>query len=109
MNSTATNSSKRTAQPEGSAKTKRARNDGSAATSKSRASQSLQPLSFAEQLELSDRINLLPASHLPRAMEILRGSSNIDEDAEEVDVDIDQLDVATQRKLHHFVLVRFCV
>lgn len=64
----------------------------------------LQPLSFEEQEALSDSINLLPEHLLPGAMQIIREADMVNDDDDEVDLDIDQLDTRTQRKLLSFVM-----
>ena len=64
----------------------------------------LQPLSFEEQEALSESINLLPERLLPGAMQIIRESEIVDDDDDEIDLDIDQLDTKTQRKLQKFVM-----
>jgi len=63
----------------------------------------LQPLSFEEQESLSEAINLLPEHLLPGAMQIIRESDFVNDDDDEIDLDIDQLDTRTQRKLQSFV------
>ena len=68
----------------------------------------LQSLTFEEQEALSDAINRLPERLLPGAMQIIREADFVNEDDEEIDLDIDQLDTRTQRRLQHFVMeVRF--
>lgn len=64
----------------------------------------LQPLSFEEQEALSDSINLLPERLLPGAMQIIREADFVNDDDDEIDLDIDQLDTKTQRKLQQFVM-----
>merc|ERR1711966_380436 len=64
----------------------------------------LQPLSFDEQEALSESINLLPERLLPGAMQIIRESEIVNDDDDEIDLDIDQLDTKTQRKLQSFVM-----
>jgi len=64
----------------------------------------LQPLSFDEQEALSESINLLPERLLPGAMQIIRESEIVNDDDDEIDLDIDQLDTKTQRKLQKFVM-----
>ncbi|KAL9180340.1 hypothetical protein ACHAXT_008310 [Thalassiosira profunda] len=64
----------------------------------------LQPLSFEEQEALSEAINLLPEHLLPGAMQIIRESDLVNDDDDEIDLDIDQLDTRTQRKLQSFVM-----
>jgi len=62
------------------------------------------PLSFEEQEALSEAINLLPERLLPGAMQIIREADFVNEDDDEIDLDIDQLDTRTQRKLQSFVM-----
>ena len=67
-------------------------------------------MSFDEQEALSEAINLLPLPErlLPGAMQIIRESEIVNDDDDEIDLDIDQLDTKTQRKLQKFVMqVRF--
>jgi hypothetical protein len=64
----------------------------------------LQPLTFEEQEALSESINLLPERLLPGAMQIIRESEFVNDDDDEIDLDIDQLDTKTQRKLQKFVM-----
>lgn len=64
----------------------------------------LQPLSFEEQEALSESINLLPERLLPGAMQIIREADFVNDDDDEIDLDIDQLDTKTQRKLQSFVM-----
>lgn len=66
--------------------------------------ENLQPLTFEEQEALSDAINLLPERLLPDAMKIIRESDFVNDDDDEIDLDIDQLDTRTQRKLQRFVM-----
>lgn len=66
--------------------------------------QDLQPLSFIEQEALSEAINLLPERLLPGAMQIIREADFVNDDDDEIDLDIDQLDTKTQRKLQSFVM-----
>jgi len=61
------------------------------------------PLTLAEQEDLSEAINQLPENLLPGAMQIIREADFVSEDDEEVDVDIDQLDTRTLRRLQQFV------
>ncbi len=67
-----------------------------------------EPLSFEEQEALSEAINLLPEWLLPGAMQIIREADFVNDDDDEVDLDLDQLDTITQRKLQSYVMeVRF--
>ncbi|KAL7458519.1 hypothetical protein ACHAWC_010106 [Mediolabrus comicus] len=63
-----------------------------------------QPLSFEEQEALSDAINELPERLLLGAMQIIREADVVNDDDEEIDLDIDQLDSRTQRRLQKFVM-----
>lgn len=66
------------------------------------------PLSFEEQEALSEAINLLPEWLLPGAMQIIREADFVNDDDDEIDLDLDQLDTITQRKLQSYVMeVRF--
>ena len=61
-------------------------------------------LSFEEQEALSHAINELPERLLIGAMQIIREANvGYDDDDEEIDLEIDQLDSKTQRKLQKFV------
>ena len=62
------------------------------------------PLSFEEQEALSEAINELPESLLLGAMQIIREADVVNDDDEEIDLDIDQLDSRTQRRLQKFVM-----
>merc|ERR1712087_816125 len=64
----------------------------------------VEELSYEEKEELSESINLLPDRLLPAVMQTIREADLIDDDDEEIDLDIDQLDTKTQRKLQSFVL-----
>jgi hypothetical protein len=67
-----------------------------------------EPLSFEEQEALSEAINLLPEWLLPGAMQIIREADFVNDDDDEIDLDLDQLDTITQRKLQSYVMeVRF--
>jgi hypothetical protein len=66
--------------------------------------ENLMPLSFEEQEALSEAINLLPEKLLPGAMQIIREADFVNDDDDEIDLDIDQLDTMTQRKLQSFVM-----
>ncbi|KAL7439950.1 hypothetical protein ACHAXM_012135 [Skeletonema potamos] len=61
-------------------------------------------LSFEEQEALSQAINELPESLLLGAMQIIREADvGYNDDDEEIDLEIDQLDSRTQRRLQKFV------
>merc|ERR1712157_13624 len=49
-------------------------------------------------------INKLPDETLPFVIDIIRESADLNADEEEIDVEIDKIDTATQRKLQKFVL-----
>ena len=63
-----------------------------------------QPLTFDEQEALSEAINQLADNLLPGAMQIIREADFVNDDDDEVDLDIDQLDTRTQRKLLCYVM-----
>ena len=48
---------------------------------------------------LMDTINELPQEHLGGVMQIIREAASVDAEEDEIDLEIDQLDVKTQRKL----------
>jgi hypothetical protein len=60
-------------------------------------------LSFEEQTALSQAINDLPERLLIGAMQIIREADVVNDDDEEIDLEIDQLDTKTQRRLQKFV------
>jgi len=62
------------------------------------------PLTFEEQQQLTETINTLPPEKLPGVIKIIRESGTFGDDEEEIDLEIDQLDTVTQRKLQHFVM-----
>jgi hypothetical protein len=62
------------------------------------------PLSLKEQEVLTETINLLPSERLPGVIQIIRESTHLNGDEDEIDLEIDQLDTATQRKLQRYVL-----
>ncbi|GAX15314.1 hypothetical protein FisN_8Hh389 [Fistulifera solaris] len=57
------------------------------------------PLTLEEQELLTETINELPPEHLGGVIQILREAAPVGADEEEIDLDIDQLDNRTQRKL----------
>jgi len=61
------------------------------------------PLSLKEQEQLSDAINRLTGKRLDEAIRIIKESTHISDEGE-IDLEIDQLDNPTQRKLQSFVL-----
>lgn len=61
------------------------------------------PLSLKEQEQLSDAINRLTGKRLDEAIRIIRESTQLSDEGE-IDLEIDQLDNPTQRKLQRFVL-----
>lgn len=62
------------------------------------------PLTLKEQEALTETINLLPEERLPGVIQIIRESLPLGADEEEIDLEIDQLDTSTQRKLQRYVL-----
>lgn len=76
-----------------------------AAKAEKAAMEESKPLSLKEQEALTETINLLPEDRLPGVIQIIRESStHIGGDEEEIDLEIDQLDTVTQRKLQRYVL-----
>lgn len=66
------------------------------------------PLSLQEQELLTETINELPHEHLHGVIQIIREAAKISGEEEEIDLEIDQLDAVTQRKLlRHVTKVRF--
>jgi len=66
------------------------------------------PLSLQEQEMLTETINELPHEHLHGVIQIIREAAKISGEEEEIDLEIDQLDAVTQRKLlRHVTKVRF--
>lgn len=57
------------------------------------------PLSLEEQELLTDTINDLPQEHLGGVIQIIREAAPVGADEDEIDLEIDQLDHRTQRKL----------
>jgi hypothetical protein len=57
------------------------------------------PLTLKEQELLTDTINELHADHLHGVIQIIRDAAQLTGDEDEIDLEIDQLDTATQRKL----------
>jgi len=62
-----------------------------------------EPLTLEEQETLSEDINNLPEFLLPGAMEIIRQADGVNDDDDEIDLDLDMLDIVTQRKLQHYI------
>ncbi|KAL3797031.1 hypothetical protein ACHAWO_006667 [Cyclotella atomus] len=62
------------------------------------------PLTFDEQEALSEDINNLAEDLLPGAMDIIRQADGVNDDDEEIDLDLDMLDIKTQRKLQQYIL-----
>ena len=58
-----------------------------------------QPLNLAEQELLTETINDLPPEHLGGVIQIIREAAPVGADEDEIDLEIDQLDAKTQRKL----------
>ena len=57
------------------------------------------PLTLQEQETLTDTINNMPPDHIPGVIQIIRESASLNGDEDEIDLEIDQLDTVTQRKL----------
>jgi hypothetical protein len=57
-----------------------------------------------EQEALSEDINNLAEDLLPGAMDIIRQADGVNDDDEEIDLDLDMLDIKTQRKLQQYIL-----
>jgi len=62
------------------------------------------PLTLKEQKILTETINALDPSNFPGVIQIIRESADLDDDEEEIDLEIDQLDTVTQRKLQKYVM-----
>jgi hypothetical protein len=60
-------------------------------------------LTIDEQLALSEGINSLPEFLLPGAMQIIREADTVNDDDDEIDLDLDMLDIRTQRKLQRYI------
>jgi len=63
------------------------------------------PLTLEEQEILTESINSIAPDKLPGVIQIIRESTKLNGDEEEIDLEIDQLDTATQRKLQRYVLM----
>eukprot|EP00587_Corethron_hystrix_P001600 CAMPEP_0113306560 /NCGR_PEP_ID=MMETSP0010_2-20120614/5759_1 /TAXON_ID=216773 ORGANISM="Corethron hystrix, Strain 308" /NCGR_SAMPLE_ID=MMETSP0010_2 /ASSEMBLY_ACC=CAM_ASM_000155 /LENGTH=1218 /DNA_ID=CAMNT_0000161245 /DNA_START=488 /DNA_END=4144 /DNA_ORIENTATION=- /assembly_acc=CAM_ASM_000155 len=61
------------------------------------------PLSFKEQHRLTLTINKLPEEKLQGVITIIRENMKLSPDDDEIDLEIDQLDTITQRKLQRYV------
>jgi hypothetical protein len=61
------------------------------------------PLTLQEQELLTETINELPGDHLHGVLQIIREAAKLTGDEEEIDLEIDQLDTSTQRKLLRYV------
>merc|ERR1712032_622061 len=61
------------------------------------------PLSLVEQQDLTEAINNMDQDKLQTVIDIIRESDALNEDEDEIDLEIDQLDTTTQRKLQRFV------
>mmetsp|Transcript_102719 Transcript_102719/g.153977 ORF Transcript_102719/g.153977 Transcript_102719/m.153977 type:complete len:1323 (+) Transcript_102719:42-4010(+) len=57
------------------------------------------PLTLQEQELLTETINDLPADHLHGVIQIIRDAAGLTGEEDEIDLEIDQLDAVTQRKL----------
>jgi hypothetical protein len=62
------------------------------------------PLSLDEQELLTETINELPPDQLGGVIQIIREAAPVGADEDEIDLEIDQLDTKTQRKLLRHVL-----
>jgi Bromodomain extra-terminal - transcription regulation len=62
------------------------------------------PLTLDEQELLTETINDLPPEHLGGVIQIIREAAPVGADEDEIDLEIDQLDTKTQRKLLRHVL-----
>merc|ERR1712238_229690 len=60
-------------------------------------------LTLDEQQQLTDDINHMNEDKLQTIIDIIRESAALNEDEDEIDLEIDQMDTATQRKLQRFV------
>lgn len=63
----------------------------------------LEALTIEEQEALSEDINNLPEHLLPGAMDIIRQADGVNDDDDEIDLDLDMLDIRTQRKLQQYI------
>jgi hypothetical protein len=63
----------------------------------------LKELTVQEQEELSEDINNLPEYLLGGAMDIIRQSDGVNDDDDEIDLDLDMLDIGTQRRLQQYI------
>ena len=62
------------------------------------------PLSNEEREWLTENISELPQEHLGGVLQIIRQAASVELDEDEIEIDIDQLDHHTQRKLMKHVL-----
>uniref|UniRef100_A0A7S2RYW8 Bromo domain-containing protein n=1 Tax=Eucampia antarctica TaxID=49252 RepID=A0A7S2RYW8_9STRA len=62
------------------------------------------PLTLKEQEDLTEAINSIHPDKLETIIQIIRESATLNDDEEEIDLEIDQLDTSTQRKLQRFVM-----
>ena len=71
----------------------------------------LRPLTLAEQELLTETINDLPTDQLHGVIQIIREAAKLTGEEDEIDLEIDQLDTGTQRKLlRHVSKVRiYCI
>jgi hypothetical protein len=67
-----------------------------------------QPLTLKEQEVLTETINRISPDKLSGVIQIIRESTTLSGNEEEIDLEIDQLDTATQRKLQRFVM-KVCI
>lgn len=61
------------------------------------------PLTLQEQETLTETINNMPQEHITGVIQIIRESASLNGDEDEIDLEIDQLDAVTQRKLLRYV------
>ena len=66
------------------------------------------PLTLAEQETLTETINELPPEHLHGVIQIIRDATPLTGEEDEIDLEIEELDTSTQRKLlRHVSKVRY--
>mmetsp|Transcript_7582 Transcript_7582/g.15242 ORF Transcript_7582/g.15242 Transcript_7582/m.15242 type:complete len:1299 (-) Transcript_7582:1091-4987(-) len=63
-----------------------------------------EPLTFEEQEELTEAINNISPDMLTGIIQIIRESTTVGDDEDEIDLEIDALDTTTQRKLQRYVM-----
>jgi hypothetical protein len=65
--------------------------------------ENLEPLTIEEQQTLSEDINNLPDHLMYGAMEIIRDAGGVNDEDDEIDLDLDMLDIKTQRRLLSYI------